>query len=202
MFYKENDEVKLDEVTLNNTFVSKLTDIELLKTYIHYTYPIQSARESLVAMNQIKMDSLELMQRFFYKFWKDRDPFQPETVWNNYLAQVELVNKSFKNGLTPGYKTDRGRIYLQYGSPNSRQQEVLPKVFEPFEVWHYYHIESERDVKFVFMNKNRPNEYRLVLTNKQGEISDMDWVYRFQEEYYDNQDKGIHSPWDFFDNPQ
>lgn len=202
LFYKENDAIKLSEIDLNNTFTTNITDVEQLKTYIYYTYPIQSPRESLFAVNQLKLDSLELMQRFFYKFWKDRDPFQPEDAWNNYLEQVELVNKSFSNGLTPGYKTDRGRVYLQYGSPNSRQQEVLPKVFEPFEVWHYYHIESERNVKFIFMNKNRTNEYRLVLTNKQGEISDMDWLYRFQGEYYNDQDKGLHSPWDFFENPQ
>ena len=88
--------------------------------------------------------------------------------------------------MADGYLSDRGRIYLLYGAPNSRTEEYLPKQFEPFEVWHYYKLENERDVRFVFSNKNRPNEYRLVYSNKIGEVSDIDRINRFEENYYEN----------------
>ena len=35
-----------------------------------------------------------------------------------------------------------------------------------------------------------PNEYRLVYTNKFGEINDKDWLNRFEENYYDDFDEG------------
>ena len=50
------------------------------------------------------------------------------------------------------------------------------------------------------MNKNQPNEYRLVFTNKAGEVSDSDWMDRFESNYYDNEN-GSRSPWDYFNNP-
>jgi hypothetical protein len=114
---------------------------------------------------------------------------------------VKLVNKEFTNGIIDGHLSDRGRIYLSYGSPNSRSQEIMPKGFQPFEVWHYYSIGNERDIKFIFSNDRMPNEYRLVYTNKFGEINDKDWLNRFEENYYDDFDEGKKSPIDYYNNP-
>ena len=73
-----------------------------------------------------------MLQKYFYRFWYDRDPFNTEQSWKNYHNLVKLVNKEFKNGIIDGHLSDRGRIYLSYGSPNSRSQEIMPKrVFNP-----------------------------------------------------------------------
>ncbi len=201
LFFKASSVPSIAEINTEETFVSKI-NMDTMRLFIQYLYPIESPRESIYSANQLNMDSLVLMQRYLYKFWKDRDPFQPQAAWEHYLAIVERTNKEFKNGMAPGFRSDRGRVYLSYGTPNSRQQEFLPKRFEPFEVWHYYHIGSERNLKFIFMNKNRPNEYRLVYSDKQGEVTDVDWLHRFEEEYYNEGDKGNHSPWDYFDTPR
>ena len=69
-----------------------------------------------------------MLQNYFYRFWHDRDPFNTEQSWKNYYNIVKLVNKEFTNGIIDGHLTDRGRIYLSYGS-NSRSKEIMPKAF-------------------------------------------------------------------------
>lgn len=201
VFYKMNKDVidTVDEI--ENTFVSRITNKDSLKLFINYLYPIQSTTESIFADNQIDYDNLEMLQKYFYSFWKKRNPFDMEYEWINYKNKVKAVNKKFGNGLQKGYLSDRGRVYLSYGQPNSISEEILPNQFQPFEVWHYYTINDERNVKFIFSNKNMPNEYRLVYSNKSGEVSDTDWLNRFEENYYDGLDSGERSPFDYFKTP-
>ncbi|MGC6470295.1 MAG: GWxTD domain-containing protein [Flavobacteriales bacterium] len=201
VFFNLNNKVMEDDNQFDNTFVSNIKNKDSLKTFIQYLYPIQSTSEDNFTTYQLDYDDLEMMQNYFYAFWKKRNPFDTENEWKNYLKQIKTVNKSFSNGLFKGFMTDRGRIYLAYGSPNSMTQEVFPNQFEPFEVWHYYEIESERNIKFVFSNKNMPNEYRLVYSNKQGEITDLDWLNRFEGNYYDSGEIGKQSPFDYFQTP-
>lgn len=56
---------------------------------------------------------------FVAEFWKRRDP-DPETEDNEfrniYYTRIALANKAFKAGI-PGWKTDRGRIYVLLGPP-------------------------------------------------------------------------------------
>ena len=104
--------------------------------------------------------------------------------------------------MMPGYKSDRGRVYLAYGDPNSRQQEYFPRSFDPFEVWHYHHIGTERNLRFVFMDNDRFNDYKLIYSNKQGEINDVYWMNRFQDEKNKENDRDLHSPFDYFETPQ
>lgn len=201
IFYKVNKDI-VDTISgVDGTFVSRITNKDSLKLFINYLYPIQTTTESIFADNQLNYDDLNMLQNYFYNFWKERSPFDSEFAWINYRNKVKAVNKKFGNGLQKGYLSDRGRIYLSYGQPNSISEEVLPNQFQPFEVWHYYNIGSERDIKFIFSNKNMPNEYRLVYSNKSGEVSDTDWLNRFEENYYDGDDEGKRSPFDYFKNP-
>ena len=201
IIFKHGKKLNLNDLEIQNTFADKIKNIDSLKQFIHYLYPIESASESLFSANQLNYDSLKLMQKYFYQFWKKRSVFAPEQAWNEYHKKVKGVNQEFRNGMVKGFLSDRGRVILSYGNPNSRTQEYLPKQFEPFEVWHYYQIGSERDIKFIFSNKNRPNEFRLVYSNKSGEVTDIDWLNRFEENYYDS-NGGEKSPWDYFNNPQ
>jgi len=201
IFYKMNKNIVDDVEEIDGTFVSKITNKDSLKLFINYLYPIQTTSESIFADNQINYDDIDMLQKYFYSFWKKRSPFDTENAWLNYRALVNLVNNKFGNGLQKGYISDRGRIFLSYGQPNSISEEVLPNQFQPFEVWHYYKIDSERNIKFVFSNKNMPNEYRLVYSNKSGEVSDTDWLNRFEENYYDGSDNGERSPFDYFKTP-
>ena len=199
-FYRIKSSGEEYNIDIKGTFVDEYT-INQLKQYIDYIYPIQKNREGITAQSLLKGNNAEIMKNFFYQFWKNRYPLDPMYAWNNYLQVVEKVNEEFNNGRIPGYKTDRGRIYLQYGAPNSRVVNNFSTEYERFEVWHYYKIDHQSDCRFVFSSANRGIDMALVLSNVEGEVTDNEWLMRFGESLnqpnFDPQ-----SPIDYFINPQ
>ncbi len=71
--------------------------------------------------------------------WKSRDPL-PGTPENEFLRQVrerlQYVMQHFREGATPGYRTDRGRVYLQYGPPDGVERGELATGGR-YEIWIY-----------------------------------------------------------------
>lgn len=62
---------------------------------------------------------------FIRQFWNRRDP-NPRTPENEarlvFWQRVTEANKQFHTGGTPGWKTDRGKIYILLGPPNDVEQ--------------------------------------------------------------------------------
>jgi GWxTD domain-containing protein len=58
---------------------------------------------------------------FIYKFWRRRDP-SPLTISNEFRIQfwdrVVIANQHFDESSKPGWKTDRGKIFIMAGPPN------------------------------------------------------------------------------------
>lgn len=79
---------------------------------------------------------------FIQEFWKKRDP-NPETEINEfkdrYYKLIEEANHLFREGSTPGWLQDRGRIYILLGPPEERY--IYPMGYQfydnPSEVWRY-----------------------------------------------------------------
>jgi GWxTD domain-containing protein len=98
----------------------------------------------------------------FQAFWVRRDP-TPETEENElleeFLTRVEVVEEEFSVGDTPGWETDRGRIYLVYGSPDERKRFRSGRFEEKLhEVWRYYHLRR----RFVFVDEFGDGRFALV----------------------------------------
>ena len=199
-FYRIKSGGEQHAIDIKGTFVDEYS-LDQLKQYIDYIYPVQKNREGITAQSLLQGNDTELMKNFFYQFWKQRFPFDSAYPWNNYSQVVETVNEEFDNGRIPGYKTDRGRIYLQYGAPNSRVVNNFSTEYKRFEVWHYYKIDHQSDCRFVFSGENRGTDMSLVLSNVDGEVTDTEWLMRFGESLnqpnFDPQ-----SPIDYFINPQ
>jgi GWxTD domain-containing protein len=77
---------------------------------------------------------------FVEEFWKRRDP-EPETAFNEYRAEYEdRVAKSgmlFNGEGRPGWRTDRGRIYILFGPPSERLTYPMDSAGYCREVWYY-----------------------------------------------------------------
>ena len=81
-------------------------------------------------------------KNFIEEFWKKRDP-DPDTEENEfkeqYFARIEEANHLFREGSTPGWLQDRGRIYILLGRPDRR--DVYPRgrsiYGKPMEIWYY-----------------------------------------------------------------
>ncbi|MEC9209469.1 MAG: GWxTD domain-containing protein [Bacteroidota bacterium] len=178
---KNNEDI--NAVSVIGTFAELITDKEDLKLYIDYLYPISSPHENIFAQNQMSHDDIDLMQKFFYNFWKNRNPTNPDLAWHEYHQKVKSVNNDFKNFRIAGYLTDRGRVYLQYGAPNSMHKVENASSTYPYEIWHYYKLNNQTNKKFVFVNADfATNEYRLEYSNVYGEVSNAEWRDKIEQD--------------------
>lgn len=177
----------LKSVDVSNTFVMYYTSLDTLSDYIRSLRPISSVSEIQYAENQLKGRKLELMQKFFYNFWKSRNDTEPQLMWLEYYKEVMKTNKEFGTYGLKGYDTDRGRIYLQYGRPDQRSKvDVEPSAY-PYEIWEYYRLydkslaltypdNKQSNKRFVFYNPDLvTNKYSLIHSTAQGEINNARW---------------------------
>jgi GWxTD domain-containing protein len=111
---------------------------------------------------------------FINAFWKQRDP-TPGTPENEYKQEMEkrflYVNKEFhKDTPRPGWMTDRGRIYMILGEPQSRDKISAPEV-QPCELWTYYgDVSKDQPTYFglIFFRRGGSGEYQLYSPSTDG----------------------------------
>jgi GWxTD domain-containing protein len=124
-----------------------------------------------------KLRTNEERERFIEDFWRRRDP-DPDTEENEYreayYERIAYVNEHFSSGV-PGYKTDRGRIYLKYGKPDEIESHPAGGAYErdisegggttstyPFERWFYRNIPGRSGAQLEFVDPTSTGEYRLA----------------------------------------
>lgn len=180
-FQKSNPSIKLDlsryvDVVIDSSFVAGMTDRAVLEENLYCLYPIATTVERDFFAKRMKKIPTEQLQRFFYSFWLTRDPNNPEEAWETYKTMVQYVQERFGSKLVKGYRTDRGRVYLQYGQPNEIREIPSDPVTVPYEIWHYYYLDNQSNVKFVFYDPSLVgNDYELLHSNKYGELNDPNW---------------------------
>ena len=110
----------------------------------------------------------EERQRFIESFWLRRDPTSG-TITNEYREEhyrrIAEANLRFSFGGTQGWQSDRGRIYIVYGEPESVESGVSgagqPASFA-LERWRYAYIEGlGENAELTFVDANRTGVYGL-----------------------------------------
>lgn len=106
---------------------------------------------------------------FVEQFWLRRDP-TPSTPQNEFkdehYRRIAYANAHFASARNPGWRTDRGRVYITYGPPD--EIEFHPKGgdqgrADPFDQWLYHHVDAaSHDILFDFVDTSRDNEFRLA----------------------------------------
>lgn len=121
--------------------------------------------------------SLEGKRRYLRQFWRRRDPTPgdaPNPAMTQFYRGVTFVNQAFREGGAaeiPGWRTDRGRIYLKHG----RWDEILQRpAASPrgYEVWKYT---RERGLYYVFYDQSGFGHFALIATNDRREPGRPDW---------------------------
>lgn len=180
-FFRSNpratyDMYDLSAVGIEATFVSQINNIDTLRKYICYLDPLCSESERDYSLNLVKTDDLKTMQQFFLNFWNSRSPMNPRSAWEDYLAAVRRVNMSFGTPSYPGYRTDRGYVFLKYGQPDKIVESPNEPGAYPYEIWHYYEVANQHNKRFVFMSKdNVTNDFHLIHSDVIGEINNPRW---------------------------
>ncbi len=192
-FQRRNATAKIDikdiaAIDPNVTFVSRYTQRDTLREMIRCLWPISSPTEREWQNNQITSANTQTMQQYIYAFWKNRNEKNPEEAWNKYNTQVQIADKMFRAGKQPGYYTDRGRVFLQYGPPDARQEVPNEPESYPYEIWQYYRMKDpvneqlQTNKKFVFYNKELAgNNYELIHSDARGELKDARWQLKLKQ---------------------
>src|SRR5215204_2679674 len=120
----------------------------------------------------------EERENFIENFWRRRDP-NPDTEENEYREQyyerIAYANEHFTSGI-PGWRTDRGRIYIAWGKPNSIETHPSGGAYDrpsyegggsitayPFEIWFYRHLDNVGDgLEIEFVDPTGTGEYRIA----------------------------------------
>ncbi len=186
-FQRYNPNAKFSLINLlalntDNTFAGRIESRDTLAMYIDYLVPISTNTERLYIENHLNTANIEELRKYFLNFWIERDKMNPESAWNDYLLLVKQANHNFKSVSNKGYKTDRGRVYLRYGQPNSISEQYFEPAAYPYEIWHYYKLDEQHNKKFVFYTHDLvTNDFLLIHSDAVGELSNYRWetvIYR------------------------
>ncbi len=133
--------------------------------------------EERAAFKQLSND--EERDNFIEAFWQRRDP-TPDTEENEYKEEhyqrIAYANEHFAAGV-PGWKTDRGRIYIVYGKPDEIESHPSGGTYErpmeegggetstfPFEDWRYRYIEGiGQEVIIEFVDPCMCGEFHMTM---------------------------------------
>src|SRR5581483_4932479 len=121
----------------------------------------------------------EERQNFIEQFWLRRDP-TPDTEENEFKEEhyrrIAYANEHYASGI-PGWKTDRGRIYITFGPPDEIESHPSGGSYNrpieegggetstyPFEKWRYRYIEGiGNDVNIEFVDTTMSGEYHMSM---------------------------------------
>ena len=165
---------------IENTFVSTYTD-SMLNRFIPSLMPLGSNLEKAIIKRADSLD-LDKKKRFFYSFWKERNEGSPQEEWRIYYEKVKEVERLYSTQIKKGYETDRGRIYLKFGAPNSLVERPNEPSAYPYEIWHYYRIGRFSNRRFVFYQPDLvTNDYELLHSDYPGERYNYRWKIDLQK---------------------
>ena len=139
------------------------------------TYIITDEERS--AFTRLQTD--EEREQFIENFWLRRDP-SPDTVENEFREEhyrrIAYANEHFASGI-PGWKTDRGRIYITYGPPDEIEDHSSGGSYErpaeegggetstyPFQQWRYRWIDGVgTNVIIEFVDPTMSGEFHMTM---------------------------------------
>jgi GWxTD domain-containing protein len=159
---------------------SKSLKIELSKTYkkwldedVRWIITDEEQKAFKLLSNDEERD------QFIEAFWQRRDP-TPDTVENEYKEEhyrrIEYANEHFAAGI-PGWKSDRGRIYIMYGPADEIDAHPSGGSYErpmeegggetstyPFEDWRYRYLEGVgQEIEIEFVDTCMCGDYHMTM---------------------------------------
>jgi GWxTD domain-containing protein len=126
----------------------------------------------------LQLGTNEERDQFIEHFWDLRNP-EPELGENSFKEEhyrrVAYANEHFSSGI-PGWKTDRGHIYILWGPPDEIETHPTGGTYDrpmwqgggststyPWEVWRYRHLdEIGENIELEFVDPSGSGEYDLT----------------------------------------
>jgi GWxTD domain-containing protein len=127
----------------------------------------------------LRLATNEEREQYIEEFWRRRnpDPDSPENAYREeHYRRIAYANERFSSGI-PGWKTDRGRIYIRWGPPDEIESHASGGTYDrppeqgggstttyPWELWRYRHLEDIGDnIELEFVDPSSSGEYHLTM---------------------------------------
>src|SRR5579863_2178793 len=138
----------------------------------------------------LRLQTNEEREQFIEAFWQRRDP-TPDTVENEFKEEhyrrIAYANERFSSGI-PGWKTDRGRMYIMWGKPDNLESHTQGENYDrpmsegggqtttyAYEDWTYHYMEGiGQNITIEFVDPTGTGEFHI--TNDPGEKDAMSHV--------------------------
>ncbi|MFZ1081918.1 MAG: GWxTD domain-containing protein [Candidatus Kryptoniota bacterium] len=120
-------------------------------------------------LDSLKREAATEREKKLKDFWlarSHRDTTLAELMEKEFYKRVDTADAEFGAPLTPGWQTDRGRIYVLYGKPDQIEshfndfREGPGANSSPYQIWYYNSLK----LRFVFVYELRDGDYRLAKT--------------------------------------
>ena len=149
---------------------------DVYKKWLENDVPYIITDEEKKAFKALQTD--DERENFIENFWRRRDP-NPDTEENEfreeYYERIAYANEHFTSGI-PGWKSDRGRVYIAWGKPDSVESHPSGGQYNrpsyegggetttyPFETWFYRHLDNIGEgLEIEFVDPTSTGEYRLA----------------------------------------
>jgi GWxTD domain-containing protein len=147
------------------------------KKWLQEEVPYIISDEERAAFLQLQTN--EEREQFIEAFWQRRDP-TPDTVENEFKEEhyrrIAYANERFASGI-PGWRTDRGRIYIIWGKPDEIESHPTGGNYNrpdnegggqtetyAFEQWRYRYMEGiGSNIIIEFVDPSGTSEYHMTM---------------------------------------
>jgi GWxTD domain-containing protein len=127
----------------------------------------------------LQLQTNEEREQFIEAFWQRRDP-TPDTVENEFKEEhyrrIAYANERFSSGI-PGWRTDRGRMYIMWGPPDSIESHSSGSTYNRpmsegggqttvygFDDWNYHYMEGiGQNITIEFVDPTGTGEYHITM---------------------------------------
>ncbi len=127
----------------------------------------------------LRLTTNEERDQFIEEFWRRRNPDSdsPDNAEREeHYRRIAYANDRFSSGI-PGWKTDRGHIYILWGPPDEIDSHAAGSTYDrppeqgggsttvyAFDIWRYRHLEDIGDnIELWFVDPTGTGEYHLTM---------------------------------------
>jgi GWxTD domain-containing protein len=127
----------------------------------------------------LKLQTNEEREQYIEAFWQRRNPDQdsPENAFKEeHYRRIAYANEHFSSGME-GWRTDRGRMYIMWGPPTSKESHTSGDFYErplaegggdtktyAWEKWNYNYVEGlGQNVDLEFVDPSGTSEFHLTM---------------------------------------
>lgn len=146
-------------------------DFEIRKPFFRSKRFVERAKQLIYITSYETIEKMinapyDERRKLWEEFWDKRDPTAGEEVneaRREYYSRIDYANEHFSSGMNPGWRTDRGRIYVILGPPDRIERHPFELGSKPYQIWYY----DSRGYELIFTERY-VGEYELI--NEPGDL--------------------------------